>query len=285
MIEKNNSLVKIPNPQDFKYKIHDFHCHLAEDLGQNQTRYGIRSMCIMPSWKNWRNIDVIDFSKEENNDFVNSTEYINKLSDIESSIKKWHGKIYRFIPVNFNKPKEEFNRSLDSLEITGLKLHPLQNFKINHNTLDPYFNQAEKRNLIIYIHTDWIPSTEYGKVKNLMPDTFCKIAEMYPQVTMIMGHSGFNDSYVNVWKYVKKYTNIYAETSCAPTPSELEKIVYKADPKRILFGSSYPLSHTAGEIIKITKMLKVTEPQKKAIFYDNAARLLNDRPCVEVNDK
>jgi predicted TIM-barrel fold metal-dependent hydrolase len=117
-----------------------------------------------------------------------------------------------------------------------------------------------------------------------MPETFIKIARMYPDVIFIMGHSGFNDSYVSVWKWVKKYPNIIAETSFAPSPSELEKIVQKADETRIIFGSSFPLSTTASEIMKIVKMTRLSKEQKQAIFYDNAIKILDGKPYWEVGN-
>lgn len=283
MSEKGHNIVKIPNPANFDFKIHDFHCHMHEDLGKNQDKYGVKSMCIMPSWKT---LKTVDFMKNPPNNFTEADGYQEKVQNIENSsiMKGWTGKIYKFLPVDFSKSPEEFTEYVQKDKIAGIKLHPLQNFKIDKETLDPFINLAIEKDLMLYIHTDWIPSTEWKQVKNRMPETFNKIAEMYPEITIIMGHAGFNDSYVNIWKIIKKFPNVVAETSFAPTPQELEKVIYKVNPEKLVFGSSFPLSSTAGEILKIMKMHRVTEEQKKAVLYDNAMKLLKNKPYIEIKN-
>lgn len=275
------TLVKIPDPSTFNLKIHDFHCHIHKELGDNQTQFGISSMCIMPAWKT---LETYDFKNNPPNDFTNGDAYAEKLNRISGDFNGWQGDIYKFLPVDFAKTPAEFDEYIERNEIAGIKLHPLQGFDITRETLDPYIKSAIERDLILYVHTDWVPSTEWKQVKNRMPETFSKIAGMYPEIPIIMGHSGFNDSYVNIWKILKKYPNVYAETSFAPTPQELEKVIYKVDPKRVVFGSSYPLSGTAGEVMKVLKMHRVSEAQKLAVFYDNAIRLLGDKPYIRAGE-
>jgi predicted TIM-barrel fold metal-dependent hydrolase len=273
-------MVQIPKIQDYKFKIHDFHCHFDENLESNLLQYNIQSCCIMPSWKN---LHTFDFSIKNPTDFNNPQKYLDKLSKIEQEFKQWQGKIYKFIPVDFSLSKDEFCHILDEIQVAGIKLHPLQNFPIEKKALDPYLLPSIERKLILYIHTDWVPSTEFGQVKNRMADTFNKIAKLYPEIKIIMGHSGFNDSYVNIWKTLKKYQNVFAESSFAPAPQEMEKVILKTDPSRLLFGSSFPLSSTGSEIMKIIKMTRLSDSQKQAILFDNAQLLLKNQPYVEVN--
>jgi predicted TIM-barrel fold metal-dependent hydrolase len=279
MSENNRPIIKIPDVSELGYSIHDFHCQMDPTFSEDRTKFGIKSVCIMPTW---RNLQTFDFHADIPNDFKNPIDYIKKLKDLKQSITGWKGKIYMFLPVDFSKNQSEFSELLKNNRVAGIKLDPLQNFKIDHETLDPYIIPAKERNLIVYVHTDWVPSTEWKKVKNLMPETFIKIVKMYPDVTFIMGHSGFNDSYVSVWKWVKKYPNIIAETSFAPSPAEVEKIMLKADDSRVVFGSSFPLSPTSMEIMKIVKMTRLSKDQIKAVLYDNAMALLKDKPYLEV---
>lgn len=282
MSENERTIVKIPELERLGFQIHDFHCHIDPEFSEDRNRFEIKSVCIMPTW---RNTQDFDFRADIPNDFKNPNEYIKKIIEFRQNLKGWKGRIYTFLPVDFTRSRNEFTELLKEIKAAGIKLDPLQNFKINHKTLDPYLIPAKELDLIVYIHTDWVPSTEWKQVKNLMPETFIKIVKMYPEITFIMGHSGFNDSYVSVWKWVKKYPNIIAETSFAPSPSELEKIVLKADDRRVVFGSSFPLSPTASEIMKIVKMSRLTKEQKQRVFYDNAVNILKGKPFVEVDNR
>lgn len=281
MFKPEHNIIKIPDVEQLGFQIHDFHCHIDRDFSENRTLYGINSVCIMPTW---RNLNDFDFRADNPNDFKNPIEYLKNIIEFRNYLKGWKGKIYTFLPVDFTKTEEQFQGLLKETQAAGIKLDPLQNFKIDYETLNPYLIPVKKMNLIVYIHTDWVPSTEWKQVKNRMPETFIKIVKMYPDITFIMGHSGFNDSYVSVWKWLKKYPNIIAETSFAPSPSELEKIIIKTDEKRVVFGSSFPLSPTASEIMKVVKMTRLTKEQKQIIFYDNAMRILKGKPFMEVGN-
>ncbi|MHA1341826.1 MAG: amidohydrolase family protein [Promethearchaeota archaeon] len=289
------NIVRIPNVEKLGYKVIDFHCHFQgnkesiEKHIRNLIKFNIKSICLMPSF---RTLNTIDISPTIQNDFNNSNQYfklIRKLKknefEIDFNSLKWNGKIFIFLPILFEKNIKEFEQLIQELNPAGLKLHPLQGFDINKKTLDPWMMLAKKYNLIVYIHTDWVPSTEWKKTKNLMAETFCKIVKLYPQNVIVMGHAGSNDSYLNIWKYVKKYKNIIVETSLSPTPQELEKVIYKADPNRIVFGSDFPFSKIEGEIIKIHKMKRVNLEQKEAVFYENAKNILKNRPYIKIEYK
>jgi len=286
-ISINENIIKILNPESFQYKIIDFHSHFNGNpkIHLNYLiKFNIKAICIMPSFKI---LEFVDFGKFYYNDFNKPEDYLERLKKLKAIFHEnnsigWKGNIFIFLPIIFNKKVTEFEELIINFKPAGLKLHPLQNFKIDKKILDPWFNLAKKYDLIVYIHTDWVPSTEWKKNKNLMAETFGKIAELYPNVKIIMGHAGSNDSYLNVWKYVKKYKNVFVETSLSPTPQELEKVVYKADETRLLFGSDYPFSKIEGEIMKIYKMRRISQEQKEAIFYDNALKLLKSQPYIEI---
>ena len=289
-----NNIIKIQDIRDLQLNIHDFHVHMDENIETNLLEYNVKSICIMPTWKT---LETINFSKNNVNDFTNPTTYLKNLENIEKTFHEWKGKIYKFIPVDFSKTQNEFSDIIEKIKPAGIKLHPLQNFKIDKQTLDQYFAIAQEKKLIVYIHTDWIPSTEWRKMKGTIKKTFEKIVKLYPNIKFIMGHAGNNDSYLLIWKLFKKYPNIYAETSLSPTPQELEKIIYKIDKTEkidttddtdsivkgcVLFGSNFPFSSTSVEITKILKMKRVTESDKKAVLYNNALELLKNSQFVEV---
>jgi len=283
--EHLENTVKIPSLMDFKFQIHDFHMHLddkGEALNNYLAKFKIQSICLMPSWKIK---SVTDFQSKLPNDFT-----INFIEKVEKGITNlhktdWSGKIYIFAPIvmaaTFSSLNESYLSTLTNLKrirIAGVKFHPLQQFPITREFLDPIMKIIKREHLAVYIHTDWIPSTEFGKVKGLMPETFNKIVGWYPDVNFIMGHSGNNDSYLSIWKVVKKYPNVIAETSMAPAPQELEKIIKHCGVRRVVFGSNFPFSSPQVEILKILRLYKISDEEKQQIFYHNAIEFLRDLP-------
>ena len=259
----------------------DFHRHMGGEIVDDLKRFGIEGMCLMPSWKT---PDMIDFSAPAENDFTDTESYLQDLEDIGSELKKggWMGKIYRFVPLDFSRDPENLSSVIQRTRAAGVKIHPLQNFPITRDFLEPYMKVLEEHDAILYVHTDWVPSTEWKKTKNLMKETFGNIAGWFTGIPIILGHAGNNDSYVNIWKWVKKYPHVYVETSLSPAPQEIEKIKRHGGVDRILFGSNHPYSSTAVELQKILKMNYFNEEEKAQVLRENAVALLEGRPHITI---
>jgi hypothetical protein len=270
---------QIPQIDPKTTPILDFHHHLSDNCGPEALKYNVTEMCIMPSWTTDTQFREIN---QPVNDFTKSDRYIEKLNEFYRNTQGWHGKIYPFLPLELRLSPEQLSEKINIYKPTGLKLHPLQNFPIEINVLTPYMKIVEDKNLLVYIHTDWTPSTEYGKNRPTIFATFGKIAKMFPQITFIMGHAGNADSFAFAANILKKYPNTYAESSIAPSTWQLERIVRQVDPTRLLFGSNSPYCNLAVELYKIQTLFKVSDLQKEAIFYANAKKLLQNRPFVEV---
>jgi predicted TIM-barrel fold metal-dependent hydrolase len=93
-----------------------------------------------------------------------------------------------------------------------------------------------------------------------------------PRTTFILGHSGALQLDLGV-SLQRRYPNVWLETSSQSLPA-VKTIVETADPKRVLMGSDWPFYHQA---ISLSKVLLATEGRpdvRRAILWDNAARLL-----------
>jgi predicted TIM-barrel fold metal-dependent hydrolase len=233
----------------------------------------------MPSWKRYDDQQDGDGSKNKTgNDFGNYISYIQNFQEIQSAFRNLHSlssfKAFLFLPILFEEPYEKFTEIVHQYQPAGLKLHPLQNFPIKKVILEPYLQIAAKKKIPIYIHTDWVPSAEYGKYRNTIKENFGEITALFPEITFIMGHAGNSDSWVNIWRLIQKHPNVMVETSMAPSPGELEKVVQNIGIERVLFGSNFPFCEPSVELMKIIMMNGVSESDKERIVFDNAIKLM-----------
>ena len=264
--------LKIAESSKILNKIFDFHCHLGPDFHTYSKNYPIHGVNLMPSWKT---LDMIDFSVAPHNDFTDPTFYLNSIQQNSEILNNSKVPIYLFLPSLFRpQALEIFTHLLDQLHPAGVKIHPLQNFPLTHAVLDPVMECIGKRKILVYIHTDWVPSAEFGKYKITLKQTFGWFAQEYPDITFIMGHAGNNDSWVGIWKLMQKYPNTICETSMAPSTGELEKVIHRLGVERVLFGSNFPYCSPDVEIKKIRCLFEVSDEEKSRIFYDNAQKRL-----------
>jgi hypothetical protein len=262
---------KFPSPIEEIPSMVDFHWHWHDSYQKYLSSIPTGALCIMPSWKT---METFDFSEAVPNDFTNPSQYFHQFEIIESnptmdSIKKFY-----FFPLDFTQSIEIFESQIKKYRPAGIKLHPLQNFPIEKSSLEPYFSMCARHHLLIYIHTDWVPSAEFGQYRNRMSETFGTIVNWFPDITFIMGHAGNNDSWVNIWKYTKKFPNIVIETSMAPSPGEIEKVIQKCGIERVVFGSNFPFCNPLVEIVKIQALNHVNLEEKQMILSQNALNLL-----------
>jgi len=257
----------------------DFHRHLSPNCGEEALKYKIQDMCIMPTW-----ITNTQFREKVNpiNDFTQVEHYIEQLKSFGKQSQNWHGKLFPFIPLNFTESVEVFQSRINQIHPTGIKLHPLQGFPIDKKLMKPYMDLVEQHNLLVYIHTDWTPRTEFNKNIPTIFKTFGKIAGFFPSITFIMGHAGNSDSFAFAAPILSAHKNCYAESSISPSTWQLERVVRQVDPSKLVFGSNSPFSNLAVEIYKILTLHKVSDEQKTQILYSNAQELLKTRPYMEV---
>jgi hypothetical protein len=257
----------IDNPTSFNYPIFDFHCHYAPKIENYLRTYQIKGIALMPSWR------TLDHSMK--NDFVDIPAYLDKTLGATSQLRNFKiaEEITPVIPIDFTQPPQNLRMNLDHIQPAGIKLHPLQEFPIDPSFLDPYFTIIRQEHLFVYVHTDWVPSTEFGKYRITLNENFGHLAKFYPDIPFIMGHSGNSDSWVNIWKLMKKYPNTLCESSMAPSSGELEKVITKLGIDRVLFGSNFPFCSPAVEITKIHLMPGLTRKDREQILYENGSKL------------
>jgi hypothetical protein len=239
----------------------DFHRHLSPTFASDVQSQELVGACIHPSWLE--------------GDFEHYVEYLQAAAELRgnSSIP-----IFIFGAIDFSQNAEVLAVTIAQQNLAGVKLHPRQNYPLRRDLLAPYMAVIAAAGIPLYIHTDWEPSREFGAPSSLLKTTFVKVARWFPQVTMIMGHAGNNDSYLFVKNYIRSLPNVYMETSLAPVPAELTRIVQLVGSKRMLFGSNAPHGSYAVERKKIEVLLLPDRDKENILYYSAKALMEGEIP-------
>lgn len=151
----------------------------------------------------------------------------------------------------------------------------------------PYYRLAAKYGAPVIFHTG-DTYTKDSLVKYAEPLQIDEVAVKYPKVKFVIAHMG-NPWIQSAAEVVYKNDNVYTDVSAfllgdvsKADPDQVEEIVVKSirwfyhyvdNPKKILFGSDWPLL----EVGPYVEAVKRAIPKKhwKAVFHDNAVNVFN----------
>ncbi len=116
-------------------------------------------------------------------------------------------------PVGGLKAVKEFERAVSEYGFKGLKLFPAY----NHAALDdkriyPLWEKAQELGLPVIVHTGWT-QVKGTKIAWQNPVLLDDIAEEFPDLKIVMGHTGFHradEALMLMWKHI----NIYGDIGC-----------------------------------------------------------------------
>ncbi len=177
-------------------------------------------------------------------------------------------------PSLVNQPKEEF-RKLVRMGVKGIKLYPsYSHFYPNDSYLYPVYEIAEAEGLPVLVHTG--SSVFKGsKIKYSDPIYLDDVVTDFPDLPILMAHSGRGLWYEKAFFLSRLHPNLYMEISGLP-PKNLLKYFpeLERNSDKIVYGSDWPgLKSMSGNIESIKKLPLASESIKK-ILHDNAARVL-----------
>jgi len=166
--------------------------------------------------------------------------------------------------------------------IRGLKLHPFMDGAFMANDRDlvhPLMSIAEDYGLIVLVHSGWGWNSSPGVVADL--------ARAFPEVTVVMGHSGRYGYHREAAVVGSDFGNLQFDVAGLSIPGAIEELVRLVGPERVLFGSDHPYSPMAFEIEKLARWTTISWKDIEMIAGGNAARLLGLKqppgsPTVEV---
>lgn len=188
-----------------------------------------------------------------------------------------HDLLIPFCTVNpfvLSNPVQEFKTHIMQ-GAKGLKLYPSYNyFYANENRMYPIYALAQEEKLPVLIHTG--SSVFKGsKIKYADPIYLDDVASDFPDLPLVMAHSGRGLWYEKAFFLSRLHPNLYLEISGLPPKNllnyfpDMEKNIDK-----FIYGSDWPGIKTISSNIESIKRLPLAEESIKKILYDNAARIL-----------
>jgi predicted TIM-barrel fold metal-dependent hydrolase len=169
----------------------------------------------------------------------------------------------------------ELRHCVNDLGCRGLKLYPTyQHFYVNESRLYPLYAEAQRLGVPVMVHTG--SSVFRGaRLKYGDPLYVDDVVVDFPELTMVMAHSGRGFWYDTAFFLAQLHENVYMEVTGLPPhklPSYFPNLERNAD--KTIFGSDWPaVTDIKGNIAAI-RSLSLKEESKAKILGGNAARLL-----------
>ena len=169
----------------------------------------------------------------------------------------------------------ELERYVTGMGFRGLKLYPTyHHFYANSNRLYPLYAKAQELGIPLMIHTG--SSIFRGaRLKYGDPLYMDDVAVDFPDLTLLMVHSGRGFWYDRAYFLAKLHANVYMEIAGLPPQKlldyfpELERVADK-----VVFGSDWPGIPHIGRNVEIIRGLPIKDETKQKILGGNAARIL-----------
>lgn len=173
------------------------------------------------------------------------------------------------------RPAELVEKLVKEDGFKGLKLYPTYNlYYPNDQMMYPIYAKAEELGIPVMFHTG--TSVFRGsRVKFGDPVFFDDVAVDFPNLTIIMVHSGRSLWYDSAFALSKLHPNLYMELAGLP-PQNLLKYFpdFETNADRILFATDWPgMPSIKGNIEKF-RNLPISEEAKTKILGGNAAKVL-----------
>jgi len=274
----------------------DIHAHIPRMPGLAE--YGIEpglrqmfrmadeSISIEKMVETYRAIDTkaVIFSVDaetETGDLPDPNDYVAQTVDFYPDV------FIGFCSVDPRKGKaavEELERSVLSLGLRGLKLHPIhQAFFPDDPAFIPLFAKAEELGIPVLMHSGYAAAGANAPGGGGFELAYSRpiphvdsLAARHPDLTIIMAHPAWPWIQEQVAVALHK-SNVFIDLSgWAPRyiPKELISEASGRLRKKVLFGSDYPYISPVTWLEQFQE-LDIRDESRPLILHDNAARILN----------
>jgi predicted TIM-barrel fold metal-dependent hydrolase len=191
---------------------------------------------------------------------------------VAAAVAAYPDRFIGFAFVTPHYPEEmipELERAFGSLGLRGLKIYPPYAHKPATDPVwQPALEWANERGIVILSHTS-AGDAQCG------PLLFVELAEKYPAVSWVLGHSGVTpEGREEAIRAAQQTANIYLEIcSSWRNPGSIERLVEGAGADRVVYGSDMPLLDPRIQIARI-RTSSLDEEAQRLVLGGNAARIL-----------
>ena len=187
------------------------------------------------------------------------------------AVRRYPDRLRAYCSVNPNYP-EQLEADLETFEAhsdvyVGLKfLSDYHGLPLTHEAYRPAWAYADERELLILAHT-WGGSEYDGE------DVVREVAERYPRVKFLLGHS-CHGAWDEAVQLARDFPNVYLElTAVFDDRGALEKFAHEAGSERMLFGTDLPW-FDPHQAVGALLSAHISDEDRHNICHRNAERLL-----------
>jgi len=170
-------------------------------------------------------------------------------------------------PIGTEVALRALEHSVKELGFRGLKLSPAYNgLSLDDPRTLPMYAKAEELDVPVLVHTGWtfVPGSRVAVQNPLLLD---EVAETFPQLRLIMGHTGFQWAHETLL-LMRKHPNLYGDLAfwdpLLPKHFIADVLVWAKKLGvlgRILWGSDYPSSDPAAGVAFYRTLPAYTQAQ------------------------
>jgi len=231
--------------------------------------------CHLGYFGGWANVgitaeELLALNKEFN--VVHSIVFAQISSLSAEAAKKYPKNFTGYVwlnPFEGDRAVNELRTAVKEWGCKGVKLHPLfQAFIADDPIVYPIMDEARKLKIPVAIHSGHPPFS--------LPWSIGELAEVYPDVTIVMLHMGHGHGlYIRAAiNTAKRYSNIVLETSGMPMHTKIKEAMETVGDDRVIYGSDIPFHHPSVELQRV-KVADLKEDQLRKLLRDNAIEKLN----------
>ena len=199
----------------------------------------------------------------------------NRIADPASGAR---GRVLPFASLNpfiVNDLAAELERLVKEFDFRGIKVYPTyQHHYANDPRMYPLYAKAQELGLPVMAHTG--SSVFKGaRIKYGDPLFLDDVAIDFPELNILMAHSGRPFWYQQAFWMARRHANVYMEISGLPAKNLLEyfpRLEELAD--KVVYGSDWPGNPDLRRNPDAIRALPISEEAQQAILYGNAARIL-----------
>ena len=188
---------------------------------------------------------------------------LDSLDDNSAILRAAHHLPKRVIPFAYMDPKNPQPLETDWCGIGEIYLQ-CGSAELPREYMRKIVDISRERKIPILMHS--------GEYSYTAPFLIGGLAKTFPDVTWIIGHMGSLRYVFDTIEILRRYSNVYTDTSGMSSPQVLHWAVRAGCAERILFGSDYPFWDPVVERTRI-EAAKLDSGVKRLILGENAERL------------
>lgn len=178
-------------------------------------------------------------------------------------------------PNVYTRPADELRRRVENEGFRGVKLYPTyQHYYLNDNRMYPMYEAAQELGIPVLIHTGSSIFQE-TRIKYGNPIDLDDVARDFPNLVLIMAHSGRGVWYDEAFFMSRLHANVYMEVSGLP-PAKLmtyfPELARNTD--KVIFGSDWPGIPMIRKNMEVIQSLPLPPEGVENVLGGNAAKIL-----------